>query len=63
MSNRIYDDQYWNDVPNLWPDFVQEDLDSFVYPSEDEESKSLNLHVKHCTKAERDEYCKICLEY
>jgi hypothetical protein len=28
-----------------------------------EEMEMLNRHVANCTKAERDEYCKICMEY
>lgn len=31
--------------------------------SEEEVEEIIANHVKTCTKAERDEYCKVCWEY
>jgi hypothetical protein len=40
----------WNDT-----------LDDFEITPEEEEA-IISDHVKRCTKADRDEYCKVCLE-
>lgn len=37
-------------------------FDDFTMTVEEEEA-SIARHVRTCTKAQRDEYCKVCMEY
>lgn len=39
-----------------------ESVDDFEM-SYEEENEAIRRHVKTCKKAERDEYCKVCLDY
>jgi hypothetical protein len=40
---------------------TDEEYDDYTNSLMDEQE--LSDHVANCTKAERDEYCKICMEY